>query len=215
MEQKNDIESVKVEEPVCPEIADLVIKEPTLISELKLDWSPEEKLVVERIKTLINDEINREFAKAFSIEKQMLDKVRMLGTDGTWMLNQDGSIYEDWNRITTQDMDNFVQDATVYILYSSETVSNSFTEAVFAKNVLGDAYDDYYAQIPAGTTKDKEARAKRSTRQDRWFANYKALKYRRGKEVIENLETHVRRIEAIRKNKLVESDRVVRATFMK
>lgn len=199
-----------------PEAFSETVATPKVEPKLDIDWSEDERDAVEFIKAKINERVFKDYSEAFALENQLLQKVRTLappmpGHQPTWAVNPDGSYIEDWSRIDTGDLERFIQAASAEAFFASQQVIDGYADAVFAKFTYDDAYDEAYAEILSGTIGDKTAKAKRKTLRERWIALYRALYYKKAKEVVDRLDAHVRRAERIYQERGKEADRQFRA----
>lgn len=182
---------------------------------ISLEWDDDDRDDVEFIQASIEKRIALDYAQAFSMESELLAKVRTPlppGQGQGWAQHADGSYIEDWSRISIQDMEAFIHAASSETFFASQKVIDGYAEAVYAKFSYEDAYDEKYASILTGTVGDKTAKAKRHTRKERWLALYKMLYYKKGKEVVDRLDQHVRRVERIYQERQREADRIFRAS---
>mgnify|MGYP000924388095 CR=1 FL=1 len=181
---------------------------------LDIEWEPEDKEQLSVIMGSLDRMMRGQYAQAFAVEKKLLDQVRTpipSNAGGGWLMNPDGSYVEDWSRITIPDMEKFIQEASSWTFFSSQQVIDSYAEAVFAKFTYDDSYDDAYSSQLTGTIGDKQAKAKRRTKKERWLALYKTLAFKKSKEIIDRLEQHVRRVERIYTERQKQEEREFRA----
>lgn len=196
-------------EPDFPDMRTEVDVSPSL----SLEMSPEDRQNLDFIKSMLEQRVNSEFAQAFSIENRLLAKVRTrLPDDSDWVRNPDGSPLENWEDLSTKELESFIQEATSWAFYSSQRVIDSYAEAVFAKFTYDDAYDIAYGNQLTGTVGDKTAKAKRRTQSERWMALYQSLYYKKAKEIVDRLDTHVRRVERIYMERQKQAEREFRAS---
>lgn len=191
------------------------LEEPDAKPQLKIEMDESDREQIEIIKESIDEALRNQFPQVFAIENQLLAKVRtpLPAYDGPgWVMNRDGSYMEDWSRITLQDMEQFIQAATAEVFFSSQRVIDSYAEAVITKYTYDDAYDAVYSSTLTGTVGDKTAKAKRKTQDERWVALYKTLYYKKANELVNKLETHIRRVERIYTERQKENERGFRAS---
>lgn len=197
-----------------PEIPDEKVVEPDIRPRLSLELGEDDRRDLEYIESEIQRQILKDYAKAFSIESRMLEKVRVrrpAAAGGGYVTNPDGSYVEDWSQVTYHDMELFVQEASAWTFFLSQSVIDDYAEAVFAKYSYDDAYSDAYGAILTGTIADKQAKASRRTQKERWVALYKTLYFKRAKTVVDELDKHVRRVEGIMRGILKQSEQEYRA----
>lgn len=203
--------------PEVEQLAELEVEQPVVEAERPLDvrlhveWEEGDKEALDYIMRTIDEGIRRQFAQAFEIEEKLLRKTRTRLPNGQWLRNPDGSYVEDWSTLSITDMEAFIQEASAWAFFSTQAAIDSYAEAVFAKYTYDDAYDAAYTRQTSGTIGDKQARAKRVTRDERWRALYKTLYHRKAREVVERLDAHVRRVERIYYERSRQMEREFRA----
>lgn len=198
-----------------PDVAAEVPVDVKVEPRLAIEWEESDRDDLDFIQASIEKKLLKDYAQAFAMENHMLEKVRTPlppGQGPGWVQNADGSYVEDWSRIGTKELEEFIQAASAEAFFASQRMIDGYAEAVFAKFAYEDAYDDKYASLLTGTVGDKTAKAKRHTQKERWMALYKMLYYKKSKEVVDRLDQHVRRVERIYQERQKEADRVFRAS---
>lgn len=185
--------------------------EVSLGQKLSIELDEEDRQNLDFIRDEIDRQIRYDYAQAFAIESQLLSKVRIM-YNGAWLQNADGSYVEDWGRLTLQDMESFILSASSATFFDTQKSIGAYAEGIFMKQLYEDEYDDAYSRILVGTIADKTAKAKRETQSRRWAAIYKSLYYKKSKEVVDKLDSHVRRMEKIYAERQKENERSFRAS---
>ncbi len=191
------------------------LEEISPVPKVNIDPEESDREALEYIMGDIEHRLHVEYAQVFSMENQLLAKVRSQVPEylgGGYAKAQDGSYIEDWGRLSTQDMEQFILSGSSEAFFASQRVINQFAEAAYAKYDYDDAYDDAYARMLTGTIGDKTAKAKRKTQKERWVALYKSIYYKKCKELVDRLDAHVRRMERVYSERKKEIERQFRAS---
>lgn len=180
---------------------------------LRFEWTDEERETIETIRHIVKQEVASEFKQATHALHVLLAKVRTqaemddepaFDEQGlpVWETWPDGTVKEDWSRIDAVDIDQFIMNASVFSFFAGQSVVDSYGEAVFAKYMSEDAFAEAYASMHKGTISDKDAAAKRKTRQERYFAFYCAYKHKYMKELLDRMDNITRKLEFVRKSQI-------------
>lgn len=180
---------------------------------LRFDWNDDERETLETIRRIVKQEVSSEFRQATHALHILLGKVRtqieidgelVTDADGApvWDTWADGSVKEDWSRIDAADIDQFIMNVSVFSFFAGQSVVDSYGEAVFAKYMSEDAFAEAYAAMHKGTISDKDAAAKKKTRQERYFAFYCAYKHKYMKELLDRLDSITRKLEFVRESQI-------------
>jgi hypothetical protein len=194
-----------------------------VLPKLKMTFDKDEQETIDTIKFVVEQQVVSEFQPAFMLIKKFINRTRIPQLDGMgnevmdetgkvqWQRNSDGSIIEDWSKVGAMEMDSLVLNASTFSFFGGQKSIDLYAEAVFAKYMAEDAFDDKFAKILQGTISDKTTAANRNVRMERYFAFYKAYQYKRVKEVLDRLDSLVRRVEQVRMAQLKDTERAFRA----
>jgi hypothetical protein len=221
--KKSGTEEVQLSEPVLPEV-DTPVQQATLLpTALKFTWTDAEAETIQTIKRAVDQIVMREHKEAFFAVHHLLAKVRQqqVGNDGAllfdeggkpmWMRNLDGSVLEDYSRLDAIDIDGAIMKFASYAFFAGQSSIDNYMEAVFAKYAADDAYQDMYSSIMTGTVPDKTATAERKSREERYFAFFKAYSHKRIKELIDRMDALRRALEFVRQAQQKDREREWRA----
>lgn len=215
-----------VNEEVCEDVPMGAVDDPgrLLPTSLKFDWSPEERETIETVKSIVKQEVSKDFGQVAHVLHDMLRKVRMQEVDANgkplydetgapvWQKWPDGSIKEDWSRIDAADIDAFLMNAAVFSFFVAQSVVDAYGEAVFAKYMSEDKFAEVYDSLIEGTIDDKRAAASKKSRLERYFAFYKAYKYRYMREMMDRIDSISRRLETVRKYQIEDAKRTAQVS---
>jgi hypothetical protein len=90
-----------------------------------------------------------------------------------WQTDDRGRPIERWSQMTGQDIEQCLLDLARIKVGVSAQVHELLMEAVFAKHLLDDQYQDAYAELVEDTIPGRQAYAARKTRQDKYHAFFR------------------------------------------
>lgn len=90
-----------------------------------------------------------------------------------WQTDEHGRPIERWSQMTGQDVERCLLDLARIKMEVSSQVHELLMEAVFAKHLHDDQYQDAYAELVEETIPGRNAYASRKTRQDKYHAFFR------------------------------------------
>lgn len=90
-----------------------------------------------------------------------------------WATDERGQPIEKWGQLTGQDIERCLVDLARIKVSVSSQVHELLMEAVFAKHLHDDQYQDAYAELIEETIPGRQAYAARKTRQDKYHAFFR------------------------------------------
>lgn len=156
-----------------------------LFAKIEYHWRDEDKLILEQVKAGARSAFETEFAEVIRVLDrvyqsvyvpqineygvvEMDDRGRVL-----WRLDPQGKPLEDWSLLTGQDIDAALFDLQRLQFGLSQRVSGLLAEALYARHLFDDVYYEAYSAVIDGTVKDREARASRESRGDKYFGFFR------------------------------------------
>lgn len=165
---------------------------------LCFDFDPDERAMLDDVVSSADEAVRRRLPRVFEIEGELLRRVRVVGRDGSRAVSG-GIPVEAWHRLSTKDLEWFIQAASSEAFFSSQEMLDMYAEASLSKYDYDDSYDAAYMRQSDGTIADKTAQGRSVTRDMRWSALYRAIVFKKAKEALDRLDAHVRRAETIYK----------------
>lgn len=157
----------------------------SLFTKIDYNWRSSDSLILDQVRAASAAVFQQEFAGVIgilngiyaAIRTPVLNEYGIAVTDQQgrmiWMTGPNGLPIEDWNRLTGQDIESALFDLQRVKFGLSLQVNDLQSEALFAKHIYDDNYHDAYSDVVEGTVKDREARASREARQDKYFAYFR------------------------------------------
>jgi hypothetical protein len=111
---------------------------------------------------------------------------------------RDGKPVEDWGRLTGQDIETALFDLQEIRLTVSQQVDELRSEAIYAKHVYDDGYQDGYRGLVEGTQGDRNAHASKVSRTDKYHSFFRYYVYSRSNTFWQELNAFIRLLERVR-----------------
>ncbi|AON96958.1 hypothetical protein BI081_gp149 [Mycobacterium phage Tonenili] len=115
-----------------------------------------------------------------------------------WQRDKDGKIIEDLSQITGQDIEKTLLDIARLKSDVAPRVHNLLAEAVFARHIADDSYQDHYAELVEGTIGDRNAHASLKSREDKYHAFFRWYLWGQADAFLKEVREFTRLLERIR-----------------
>lgn len=177
-----------------------------------LKFEPQDRRMMDALLEAANERLAQEYAQLFEIERQFINKVRVrqpISAGGGYAKNANGSYVEDWSQLTLRDMEEFVLAATQYIVFDSQNAINVQAEAAYATMFYNERYSREFNEPLSGTNDARAATATLMAQKERWRAQFCSHYWKKAKDLIDRMDTMVRRVERIydRRMRMAELER--------
>lgn len=183
-------------------------QENSLFTKIRFSWKPEDRAILDRIRISADDMFQKAFAEAietidaFYLQlriPEQRDGVVVTGADGrpVWK-KENGHFVEDWNQLTGQDVEQTLARLARLRMFLAPQVNQLFLDALYARHVASDAYDDAWFEIMDGTQGDRSARSNRASRQDRYAAYFRFYLHSVADTFMKEIASFTRLLENIR-----------------
>lgn len=160
----------------------------SLFTKIHFSWKAEDKAILERIRIAAEAMFQEAFASTITIiddfymqlrvpeYREVGDQVVVVrDAEGrpVWKKNDVGHYIESWDQLTGQDVEQTLADLARLRLSLAPRVNQLFLDALYARHVASDAYDDAWFSMMEGTQGDRSARSNRESRPDRYGAYFR------------------------------------------
>jgi hypothetical protein len=193
---------------------DLVAQERNgLFNKISFNWRPEDRAILDRIKASAEGLIEEVFGEAIATIDRFYEQLRVpetvqhgnaevvcRGADGRviWKRNESGKLIERWDQLTGQDIEMTISDLLRIKLFIAPEVNRLLNDAIYAKHVAADAYDDAWGTVVQGTQGDRTAKANRASRSDRYHAHFRFVLYSTSNTLLREIAIFISRLSDIR-----------------
>ena len=185
----------------------------SLFSKIRFSWRAEDRAILDRIKISANDLVEETFGEAIATIDRLYEQLRVPETkkygdsevvlrDSTgrvvWPRNEAGKIIEQWDQLTGQDIEMTIADLLRLKLLIAPEVNHLLNDAIYAKHVAADAYDDAWGTVVQGTQGDRTAKANRASKVDRYHAHFRYVLYSTANTLMREVVVFISRLGDIR-----------------
>lgn len=193
------------EEPV------MLAESKSLFSKITFRWRSDDQALLDRIRAAV-DTVMRDL---YEDGKQSIDnfyaRLRIAETDPNtgvairdsqgrivWRKDERGKEIENWSQLTGQDIEQCLMELSRIKLAIAPKVNELLLEAVFAKHIHDDQFQDAYAELVEETIPGRNAYAARKTRQDKYHAFFCYYLWSSAKVFMDEINNFCRVLERVR-----------------
>lgn len=184
-----------------------------IFSKIRFNWRPEDRAILDRIKVQADAMVEETFGDAVTAIDRFYEQLRVPETvlrgghevvlrdaEGrvVWKRNEAGRIIERWDQLTGPDIEMTIADLLRLKLFIAPHVNQLLNEAIYAKHVAADIYDDAWGTVVQGTQGDRTAKANRASRQDRYHAHFRYVLYSTAQALLKEISIFIARLSDIR-----------------
>jgi len=105
-----------------------------------------------------------------------------------WETDERGRPIEDWKQLTGQDLETALFRIQQLRFTVAPQMNELLMEAMFAKHIHDDVSSDAYSSVIDGTIGDRNAKANKVARQDKYAAFYRYWLYSQGEALMKELD---------------------------
>lgn len=185
-------------------------RENSLFTKIRFSWKPEDKAILERIRIASDGQfteicgsffpvIDTLYAALWVPETNEYGITRHTG-DGrvVWKTDTTGNPVEDLNQLTGQDIEQALTGLQKVRLQAAPVINELFLQALYARHVASDSYDDSWVSVLDGTQGDRTARSNRESREDRYHAYFRYVLWSTCNTFLMEINQFMKRLEKIR-----------------
>jgi hypothetical protein len=157
-----------------------------ITEKIRFVWSESDQSILDRIDVAAATQFAELFADAIAVMNGFYAALRvpvhdphtgmtMTAPDGSWVWETDpvtGRPLERWSQLDGADVEQCIMNLTRLKLWVAPEVNKLKSRAVYAKMVSEDTKDDARKRVASGTVVDKNSKANRESRQDRYHAYF-------------------------------------------
>lgn len=205
-------------EKIVADGANFVDEEPVMLAESKsifakitFRWRADEESQLDRIRAAVD----RVMSDLYTDGKQSIDnfyaRLRVAECDPNtgvvitdskgrivWQKDERGKEIERWDQVTGQDIEQCLMELSRIKLAIAPKVNELLLEAVFAKHIHDDQFQDAYSELVEETIPGRNAYAARKTRQDKYHAFFCFYLWSSSKVFLDEINNFCRVLERVR-----------------
>lgn len=184
----------------------------SLFAKIEFRWRASDEKILDQIRAGVDTLFAHMYADMKRIVDRFYSEMRVpeinpetgfVQMDGqgrvVWQKDPQGDGYlEDWGQLTGQDIEKALLDITRLKLDLAPRVNALLNEAVFAKHIADDTYQDAYTKQLEGTVADRNAYASQVSRQDKYQAFYRYYLWSNADAFMREMNNFTRVLERVR-----------------
>jgi hypothetical protein len=187
--------------------------ENALFTKIRFSWRPEDRAILDRIRISAEAMFEEAFTDAITVidefyaalrvpRQREVDGVMVVVKDATgrivWETDELGKPVERWSQLTGQDVEQTLANLDRFKFSLSPQVNQLMLEALYARHVAGDVYDQTWGDIMDGTQGDKTAKSNKESRVDRYHAYFRFYLYSVADTFLKEVNAFIKHLENIR-----------------
>lgn len=176
-------------------------------------WSPTEKAYLTVIKAAADEMVASILTGPILALNDLYAQARVVKLTGSgrpmkdldgnpvWETDELGRPIEDWSSVTNENIEQTIIKFYTIKLDVTNRVSDLYLEAVFARYMLKDGWNERYSNIIEGTVNEKTAAADRAVRREKYKAFSRYWLWFKANELQKDINATVYNLEKIRSNR--------------
>lgn len=157
----------------------------SIFTKISFRWRSSDQMLLDQIRASVDSMTTHLYSDAKAVIDDFYATLRLPEQDPetgvvvrdnqgriVWQTHRDGTPIERWEQITGQDIEECLMQLTRLKMDIAPRVNELLLEAVFAKHIADDAFQDAYAELVEETIPGRNAYASRKTRQDKYHAYF-------------------------------------------
>lgn len=182
----------------------------SLFAKIEFRWRTSDAGILEQIRGAADRLFNEVFASAMATLDGFYADLRVAEVNEygvakrdsagrvLWQKDSRGNEIEDWNQLTGDSLEKCLFDLTRLKLALAPQLNELLLEAVFAKHIADDAFQDAYNELLEETIPGRTSYASRKSRQDKYHAFFRYWFYSQADVFMKELNNFCRILERIR-----------------
>lgn len=171
------------------------------LSRMKIDWTGDEKRVVNKAMRSVEERIQANFRDAFQLMFELFTIVRepvinpetgekVVDQYGwpEWKRTATGDFVEDWSALGRKERENFIFTITTRLFAWEQAKADAWGEAMFAKGAWEERFSGAYTKPRSGTVDDRTNHARQDSIEERYFAIFVTLYSRKADGVVSTMQ---------------------------
>lgn len=221
-------------EKVVAEGVPFIDEEPVMLAESKsifakitFRWRADEESQLDRIRGAVDTIMGNMFDDAKAVIDAFYAELRVPEQDPetgmvvrdrqgriVWLKDERGKEIERWDQMTGQDIEQCLLNLSRVKLEIAPKVNELLLEAVFAKHIHDDQFQDAYSELVEETIPGRNAYASRKTRQDKYHAFFCFYLWSSAKTFLAEIDNFCRVLERVRYWRIEESKNGKKTPFV-
>ena len=181
----------------------------SIMDTVRFGYRPKDKMMIEQLKAGADAAFLELFDDALVVLDDFYLSVREPRMSGgsvvkdnrgriVWQVDDHGNPIQNWDKLTGQDFETALFRLQEVKMYLARPLNELLLGAMFSKHVHDDAWSDAYSSVVEGTIGDREARANREARTDKYAAFFRFWLWSSGDAFMKEINSFQRLLERTR-----------------
>lgn len=174
---------------------------------MRLDWSSDDRDVLNRAKATAEGRLQREFPEVFRLLYRVYDVVRTPEADENgeilkdqwglpkWHKDQLGSYVEDFSKLGIKEKEDILFTITTHLVEWQQLAADAWSEAMFSKAQWEERFSMGYESPMSGTIEARTASGRLDSRDERYFAIFCSMYSRKADALMRSMELLGQRVK--------------------
>lgn len=143
-----------------------------IFSKIYFQWRTEDKHTLEQCRFAASEMFKEQFSDSIMVLDRFYKALNITREDGKPVADK-----TNWKDISSEDIEQALFELQCLRLTTTPQINELMLEAIYAKNTEQDMYDDAWTAIVDGTQGDRQAYARRKSREDKYHAFFRYYLY--------------------------------------
>ena len=143
-----------------------------IFSKIYFQWRTEDKHTLEQCRFAASEMFKEQFSDSIMVLDRFYKALNISREDGKPVASK-----TNWKDISPEEIEQALFELQCLRLTTTPQINELMLEAVYAKNTEQDMYDDAWVAIVDGTQGDRQAYARRKSREDKYHAFFRYYLY--------------------------------------
>jgi hypothetical protein len=144
----------------------------SIFSKIYFSWRTEDRNILEQCRFAASEMFKEQFADSIMVLDRFYKSLNIVREGGKPVADK-----TNWRDIKAEDVEQALFELQCLRLTTTPQINELLLEAVYAKNTEQDMYDDAWSAIVDGTQGDRQAYARRQSRDDKYHAFFRYYLY--------------------------------------
>lgn len=139
-----------------------------IFSKIYFSWRTEDRNILDQCRFAASEMFKEQFSDSIMVLDRFYKSLNIVRENGRPVADK-----TDWKNITTEEIEQALFELQCLRLTTTPQLNELLLEAIYAKNVEQDMHDDSWSALVEGTQGDRQAYARRKSRDDKYHAYFR------------------------------------------
>lgn len=143
-----------------------------IFSKIYFSWRTEDRNILEQCRFAASEMFKEQFADSIMVMDRFYKSLNIVRENGRPVADK-----TDWKNNSPEDIEQALFELQCLRLTTTPQLNELLLEAIYAKNLEQDSHDDSWSALVEGTQGDRQAYARRKSRDDKYHAFFRHYLY--------------------------------------